>query len=260
MGEGAARTGRALLAVLALLAADAAAARLHAQACGNRRWAVKTLTDGDAAQVAGTAEITTVAALVGLPPPEGPAPDLARLPLERRRFRVRAVLVERRTQADGDLHLLLADPAHPAARLVAELPDSACAVRSRHASDFAEAARIVSRLPDGLELEVEGIAFWDEEHGVVGAAPNGLELHPVLRLVPVLTRSDLLRAEIGADPPDTTAVRVWVNPASKVYHCPGSSFYGNTARGQYLPEPDAQRAGARPAGGRPCGRVPPAPP
>jgi micrococcal nuclease len=28
--------------------------------------------------------------------------------------------------------------------------------------------------------------------------------------------------------------RVWVNTSSRVYHCPGTRYYGNTARGEYL--------------------------
>ncbi len=52
----------------------------------------------------------------------------------------------------------------------------------------------------------------------------------------------------GASP-----ARVWVNTSSKVYHCPGTRYYGNTARGSYMTEPEAQAAGNRPAAGRTCG-------
>lgn len=46
---------------------------------------------------------------------------------------------------------------------------------------------------------------------------------------------------------------VWVNLRSRVYHCPGTQYYGNTARGVYLPEAEARRQGNRPNGGRACG-------
>lgn len=46
--------------------------------------------------------------------------------------------------------------------------------------------------------------------------------------------------------------RVWVNATSRVYHCPGSRWYGATARGAYVSEADAQKAGNRPANGRKC--------
>lgn len=46
--------------------------------------------------------------------------------------------------------------------------------------------------------------------------------------------------------------RVWVNPRSGVYHCPGTPPYGTTARGSYMSESDARAKRYRPAGGREC--------
>jgi hypothetical protein len=242
------RRALGLLAVTASVAAAQGGAR-----CGVERWNVKVMLDADAASVVREPAATTIAALVALPKPRESRPSHGRLPLERRVFRVRAILVEQRPQeSDSDLHLLLADPADPTKVLVAEIPDSACALGSRYASDFAEALRAVRDLPDDLELEVEGVAFWDDEHGQLGSAPNGIELHPVLKVVAVLTRGDILMEEVGAVPVDTTAVRVWLNRSSKIYHCPGSANYGTTRNGAYMPESAAIRAGARPAGGRPC--------
>ncbi|MCE9600932.1 MAG: hypothetical protein K8S21_01800 [Gemmatimonadetes bacterium] len=222
-------------------------------ACGVERWPVKILNDADRDSVALVAEPTTIAALVDLPEPREARPARGRLAMERRTFRIRGILVETRAQSDLDLHLILADPADPTKRLVAEIPDSACALGSRHASDFAEARRVVDRLPRDIVVEVTGVAFWDSDHGQTGNAENGIELHPVLRVEPVLNKNDILRMEVGADPPDPTEVRVWLNLSSKVYHCPGSASYGTTSRGAYMPESAAVRAGGRPAGGRRCG-------
>jgi hypothetical protein len=243
--------------VRAALASCVAIVALGAQQgalCGEERWDVKVLRDADAARVDLNAQPTTIAALVGIPRPRETRPASGRLDLERRTFRVRARLLEVRTQADGDLHLVLSDVADPSARLVAEIPDSVCAVGTRRASDYAEAQRWALQTGTPIEVEVEGVAFWDDEHGQVGMARNGIELHPVLRITPVLTRSDILRAEVGADAPDPRDVRVWVNTSSKVYHCPGSANYGTTARGQYMPESTAVRSGARPASGVSCRR------
>lgn len=249
--------GRALTTgVAALMLAGAGALGAQpAGLCGEERWNVKVLRDADAARVEFRAEPTTVSALVSIPRPQGSRPPNGRLPIELRSFRLRARLVEVRDgQEDGDIHLILQDLVEPSAVLVAEIPDSSCAPGVRQASDFAEAQRAARRLATPIEVEVEGVAFWDDRHGQVGMAPNGIELHPVLRITPVLTRGDILREEVGADPPDPTEARVWVNLRSRVYHCPGSEYYGRTTRGEYMAEGAAVRAGHRPAGGRGCRR------
>jgi hypothetical protein len=46
--------------------------------------------------------------------------------------------------------------------------------------------------------------------------------------------------------------QVWVNPTSKVYHCPGSRYYGKTKTGSYMTEAAAKAAGDRPSGGKAC--------
>jgi len=41
--------------------------------------------------------------------------------------------------------------------------------------------------------------------------------------------------------------RFWVNTESRVYHKPGSRYYGKTKKGKYMTEADARKAGYRPA-------------
>lgn len=47
---------------------------------------------------------------------------------------------------------------------------------------------------------------------------------------------------------------VWVNTASKVYHCPGAPYYGKTKVGKYLSEDAAKAEGDRANGGKTCAK------
>jgi hypothetical protein len=46
--------------------------------------------------------------------------------------------------------------------------------------------------------------------------------------------------------------KVSFNADSKVYHCPGDSWYGKTTKGEYMTETAAKTQGFRPDHNKPC--------
>jgi hypothetical protein len=81
------------------------------------------------------------------------------------------------------------------ARMIVEFPSVNDCARLSHAPGLmAEAHRafialVPSRperrfqwLQPGLPVTIEGLLFFDKVHGQTGVAPNGAEIHPVLRV------------------------------------------------------------------------------
>ena len=57
------------------------------------------------------------------------------------------------------------------------------------------------------------------------------------------TEAPAAPAKTAVPAPAAGSGKVWVNTRSKIYHCEGSKFYGNTKEGEYLSEADAQAKG-----------------
>jgi hypothetical protein len=166
-----------LLICLLLFAAGAADLGLF-------RWPVKTFRDRDRGRVRMKPLDATVAALTRLPrPPSESFHGLTRIaPEELSVYRVRAKLKRILGGSDGDIHLILADPADPSRTMIAEIPNPLFAVGSGFGSVFSAERAEVRRHPraQGEMVEVIGIGFFDYYTG--GRSTNGFELHPVIGL------------------------------------------------------------------------------
>lgn len=159
--------------------------------CGVFRWPVKTLADPFAPTVRLTPKDTTIANLrrrkrrVGIEGTRG-------LGTERTTFRVRARLVEFKAEPDSDIHLVIADP-DTGSTMIAEFPHRSCTRGALNGTRTKmQKARVALvdacgfppnsnfRRVDGTAT-ITGVGFFDNLHGQRGGAPNGIELHPVLR-------------------------------------------------------------------------------
>lgn len=61
--------------------------------------------------------------------------------------------------------------------------------------------------------------------------------------------------EAKAEQPKAMQTRVWVNKDTKVYHCPGSIYYGKTRNGEFMEEAQARGYGNRAVEGQGCKNV-----
>lgn len=160
-----------------------------AQSCGYWRWPVKVASDADRDKINTTPRATSVDYLrsLGAPSHFGPSAQNHRIAWpEYRTWVIRHThLVAFRIEDDGDIHLILRS--RTGHEMIAEIPQPSCAGGSRFHASIAT----VRREFDGREhpstdwhdvnqtIDIRGVGFFDEEHGVDGQAPNGLELHPV---------------------------------------------------------------------------------
>jgi hypothetical protein len=176
--------------VAAIGALAVALAFTDAQACGNERWAVKTLTDPAAREVNFKPRPDSIARLVTLTPP---AQLGARTKAEKVTASMRVRLIATKLEPDGDIHLIVGEPSNVATTMIVEFPDLGCTRGAQHrwAMELAKRRLLATEGPVGDTYRslsgtatVSGVIFFDFLHGQRGVAPNGIELHPVLRFRP----------------------------------------------------------------------------
>jgi hypothetical protein len=158
--------------------------------CGVERWSVKTGTDSAAASIdLNSVSPTTIGSLVALNAPQ-PIPPTSRVsPTETTVWTLNATLVEVKVENDSDYHLVLSDAAGNT--MIGEIPSPNCVDAS---SPFAAAIAQVRSEFDAkfnvgssfqsinMPIQVAGVGMFDFLHGQTGVAPNGIELHPILKI------------------------------------------------------------------------------
>jgi hypothetical protein len=176
----------------------------------HHRWSVKTGADPDAANLVGQAPTdTTIASLRSLAVPAVLPPDGRAQGAEETVWRLAATLTGYKRESDGDYHLVIAD--EQGNTMIAEIPDPAqLASGSVFAQQIAAARQafdnqfdirpapapavgaVAPALTAGAvapaltavkeSVTLEGVGFFDFNHGQDGVAPNAIELHPVLSI------------------------------------------------------------------------------
>jgi hypothetical protein len=178
-----------LLLLAAVVLASGFASELLGQ-CGVERWSVKTGTDSGATSIdLNSSSPTTISSLVAGSAPQ-PIPVNSRVqPTETTVWTLNATLVEFKLENDSDYHLVLSDGAGNT--MIAEIPSPNCVnASSPFASAIAQARSqfdatftVSSSFQQAnVPVQVTGVGMFDFLHGATGAAPNGVELHPVLKI------------------------------------------------------------------------------
>lgn len=184
-----------------------------ADACGEERWGVKTLTDTgtnpDSTDVdfahPQTTKVETLRHLNDKgkvsngKPPKNLKEDTPRVaPVETTIYKVEALLMSMRREKDRDMHVVIADPKIGGSMIV-EFPHASCTTEADPArqSQMQTAVEALGSACGGLpslqstkaitlrgKATIAGVGFFDLIHGQGGVATNGIELHPVLSFAP----------------------------------------------------------------------------
>lgn len=164
--------------------------------CGSERWPVKTLQDPslDTVNFDNVKEITIREMAEWAVPDSRPATTRV-ADVETTVWRTHAMFLGYMHEKDGDFHLVLADPNKKDDQwvtIIGEVPLPSCA-NPKYTQTFYDLRVFLLSLgrPHGnkmllfvhpIPVVVEGVGFFDFLHGQTGVAPNGVELHPILKL------------------------------------------------------------------------------
>lgn len=159
--------------------------------CGVERWSVKTGTDPDAGLIHAANPVPTTLAIMRSWPTQTNIPSNARIqPYETTAWVVEATLTLYKKEDDSDYHLVLQDAAGNT--IVSEIPCASCvgssspfqaAVNNARNTFNARLTATTSFQTANIPVRITGIGMFDFPHGQTGAAPNQIELHPIIDIV-----------------------------------------------------------------------------
>lgn len=192
----------ALIPLVAVALWSLPVASAPADRCGVWRWDVKTLSDSDAPQVNFAPSAETISQLRTLDEPGELKSRTPRIdPVEFQVYRVRGRLLEYKREQDRDFHVVVAQPDQPTRTMVVEGVDPTCpgardsvrvgamqAVRQEFTALYGQPTTGFKQVPGQPTAFAVGVGFWDSCRGAHiprGAAPNCIELHPVLAVEPI---------------------------------------------------------------------------
>lgn len=160
------------------------------QCTGKDRWNVKTLTDSGESKINYTPLNTSVSALINIPLLQTIGSNTPRFGIEFNTYSLKCHIREYKLSDDGDYHLVLQDISNPSVTMIGEIPDHYChsVEQSKHVTLFTQARKdfqnslLVTSQVDTAIYTITGVAFYDKVHGQLGAAPNAIEIHPILTI------------------------------------------------------------------------------
>jgi hypothetical protein len=139
---------------------------------------------------------------------------------------------------------------------------------------YAQTATVTATCKDGTDFSGttrkgacqghRGVASWGNANATAAPAAPGIApaAAPSIRSAnaPTAAPPPSIPSNGASDRPGSsnTAAKmggpgqVWVNTATKVYHCPGDRYYGKTKAGEFMSQSAADAAGDRPSGGKAC--------
>ena len=158
---------------------------------GKDRWDVKTLTDAGEPNVNYNPINITVKALVNIPFRQTLYNNTPRFGIEFNTYSIQCRVREYKLSDDGDYHLVLEDLSDPSITMIGEIPDPYCSSvqQSKHVAAFTQARKyfqntlLVTGQIDTVVYLITGPAFYDKVHGQLGAAPDAIEIHPILSIM-----------------------------------------------------------------------------